>query len=221
MFFYLQWSNLFISWFDISRLTWYKRHQSRQYLNLLHTYLFEIRCWWQTTIPLYNKRDDFKFVIVSFPYLCSNIPLYTWRLYLSWFYMQKIALHMINFKSRHSTDKKVDVTRLSNFSFKVSISQDLRSYNDVVYYCSLPLGHMLSGVVHSNHYVILGTMILTIGMKFSFHVEIRMMSIRRFHGFYIFGLTIWCCFKMKTIFFLVDNDISLTCNSCLQIDLTT
>jgi hypothetical protein len=27
------------------------------------------------TISLYEKRDDFDFAIVNFPFLCSNIPL--------------------------------------------------------------------------------------------------------------------------------------------------
>jgi hypothetical protein len=29
------------------------------------------------TTTLYNKRDDFDFAIVNFPFLCSNIPLST------------------------------------------------------------------------------------------------------------------------------------------------
>jgi hypothetical protein len=33
---------------------------------------FETKGWWRT--KLYEKRDDFNFPIVNFPFICSNIP---------------------------------------------------------------------------------------------------------------------------------------------------
>jgi hypothetical protein len=37
--------------------------------------LFNIDAVGKLTTPLYDKRDDFNFAIVNFPYTCSNIPL--------------------------------------------------------------------------------------------------------------------------------------------------
>ena len=48
------------------------------------------------TTQLYDKRDDFNFAIVNFPYTCSNIPLSPalWRVYLSTYSICKGLLHI-------------------------------------------------------------------------------------------------------------------------------
>jgi hypothetical protein len=51
------------------------------------------------TTQLYDKRDDFNFSIVNFPYLCSNIPAYLHMVYIyrSLFDMQELSRHTIRF----------------------------------------------------------------------------------------------------------------------------
>ena len=44
--------------------------RSASYLDL--HFEFETNGWWRT--KLYDKRDDFNFPIVNFPFICSNIP---------------------------------------------------------------------------------------------------------------------------------------------------
>jgi hypothetical protein len=65
------------------------------------------------TTQLYDKRYDFNFSFVNFPYLCRNIPAspaYGVCVYHSLFAMQEQSV----FTSRQSIDKEVDVTRVSN-----------------------------------------------------------------------------------------------------------
>jgi hypothetical protein len=58
--------------------------------------LLKIEAIGKLTTQLYDKRDDFKFFIVNFPYLCSYIPLIpAYGVYISqciWF-----VLHMTDF----------------------------------------------------------------------------------------------------------------------------
>jgi hypothetical protein len=63
------------------------------------------------TTQLYDKRDEFKSFIVSFPYLCSNIPFSP--VSISWFSMQENVLHMINFKIEVGHQKKFHVKGVS------------------------------------------------------------------------------------------------------------
>jgi hypothetical protein len=60
------------------------KSENRQYSNLdLH---LEFDSEEQIKTKLYNKRDDFNFPIVNFPFICSNspaAPVYGVKLYLS------------------------------------------------------------------------------------------------------------------------------------------
>ena len=52
------------------------------------------------TTQLYDKRDDFSFTIVNFPYIyiaTSHYHLHTGYTYLNWFDMQGSVLHTISF----------------------------------------------------------------------------------------------------------------------------
>jgi hypothetical protein len=53
------------------------------------------------TTQLYDKRDDFNFSIVNFPYLCSTVILQLYLhmvyIYRSLFDMQELARHTISF----------------------------------------------------------------------------------------------------------------------------
>jgi hypothetical protein len=50
-----------------------KSEKSASYLDTLHVLKFDSNS--RLTTTLYDKRDDFDFAIVEFPFLCSNIPL--------------------------------------------------------------------------------------------------------------------------------------------------
>jgi hypothetical protein len=61
-------------------------------------------------VTLYDKRDDFDFVIVNFPFLCYNIALsaaYGVYIFQCWFDMQSWACFAYEdfFKTRQTTDK--------------------------------------------------------------------------------------------------------------------
>jgi hypothetical protein len=78
------------------------------------------------TTQLYNKRDDFNFSIVNFPYLCSNIPASpAYGVYISQLirYAQACSTYD-QFLVRGSL---VDVTGVSTVSFTGSYPQILWS----------------------------------------------------------------------------------------------
>ena len=67
------------------------------------------------TTTLYDKRDDFDFAIVNFPFLCSNVPLSpAYGVYVSQLIRYARACHAYDgfFKARPTTNQKVDVTGL-------------------------------------------------------------------------------------------------------------
>ena len=62
-----------------------------------------------------NKRDDFDFAIVNFPFLCSNVPLLpAYGVYVSQLIRYARACHAYDdfFKARPTTNQKVDFTGL-------------------------------------------------------------------------------------------------------------
>jgi hypothetical protein len=67
------------------------------------------------TTQLYDKRDDFNFSIVNFPYLCSNIPASpAYGIYIAAYSIYKSLLDIRSvFISRQSTD----FTEVSTVSF--------------------------------------------------------------------------------------------------------
>jgi hypothetical protein len=67
-----------------------------------------------TTTP-YFKRDDFDFAIVNFPFLCSNIPLSSvYGVSISQLigYARTCFVLLINFKTRQTTEKNIDIAGL-------------------------------------------------------------------------------------------------------------
>ena len=99
------------------------------------------------TTQLYDKRDDFNFSIVNFPYLCSNIPASpAYGVYIS---------HLIRYARACSTYDQFLVrgnlltNKLISQGFQLSRSQATfrkfyDRYNDLICPYNLSLGHMLS-----------------------------------------------------------------------------
>jgi hypothetical protein len=91
--------------------------------------LFKLHTNGKLTTQLYDKGDDFNFSIVNFPYLCSDIPaspadgVYILQLIR---YARACSAYD-HFSSRQSTDKQVDVTKVSNVSLTGSFPQILWS----------------------------------------------------------------------------------------------
>jgi hypothetical protein len=104
------------------------------------------------TIQLYDKRDDFNFSIVNFPYLCSNIPASpAYGVYIATYSICKCLLDIRSvFSSRQSIDRQVDVTGVSTVSFTGNFPQLYGRYNDLICPYNLSLGHMLSDMFHTN-----------------------------------------------------------------------
>ena len=63
-----------LSWSDVSSWTWDQRHGREQHACFLprFTIVDQYGCQLHTTI--YDKRDDFNFLITNFPFLGRNIP---------------------------------------------------------------------------------------------------------------------------------------------------
>ena len=122
---------------------------SASYLDIL----IKIDADGKLTTQLYDKRDDFTFFIVNFPYLCSNIPLSpAYGVYISQLIRYARACSPYDqFLSRGKllTDKLM----LQGFMpsrLKSAFRKFYGRYNDLVCHYNLPLGQMLSDVFHTN-----------------------------------------------------------------------
>jgi hypothetical protein len=105
------------------------------------------------TTQLYDKRDDFNFSIVNFPYLCINIPASpAYGVYIS---------QLIRYARACSTYDQFLVrgslltNKLMSQGFQMSrLQAAFRNfygrYNDLIYPYNLFLGHMLSDMIHNN-----------------------------------------------------------------------
>jgi hypothetical protein len=97
------------------------------------------------TIQVYDKRNDFIFSIVNFPYLhiCNNIPSSpAYDVYI---------LQLILVDIRQSIDKQVDVTGVSTVSrLQAAFRKFDGWYNDLVCQYNLSLGQILCDVFHTN-----------------------------------------------------------------------
>ena len=80
-------------------------------LHIWTFYLILTLIYGRLTTTLYDKRDDFDFAIVSFPFLCSNVPLSPdYGVYVSLLIRYARACHAYDdfFKARQTTNQKVD-----------------------------------------------------------------------------------------------------------------
>jgi hypothetical protein len=105
------------------------------------------------TTQLYDKRDDFNFSIVNFPYLCSNIPVsHAYGVYIS---------QLIRYARACSTYDQFLVrgslltNKLMSQGFQLSRLQAAfrkfyDRYNDLICPYNLSLGHMQSDVSHQS-----------------------------------------------------------------------
>ena len=100
---------------------------------------------------MYEKRDNFNFAIINFPYTCSNIPLSpAYGVYISQLIRYARACSTYDqFLSRLLTDKLM----LQGFQLsrlQAAFRKIYGRYNDLIYPDNLSLGRMLSDMFHTN-----------------------------------------------------------------------
>jgi hypothetical protein len=105
------------------------------------------------TAQLYDKRDDFNFAIVSFPYTCSNIPLSpACGIYISQLirYARACSTYdQFSSQGRLLTDKLI-IQGFLQSCLMSAFCNFYGRYNDLIHIYELSLSHMLSGIFHSN-----------------------------------------------------------------------
>jgi hypothetical protein len=117
--------------------------KSASYLGtLLNMYWFQ----WQTDkFTIYDKRDDFDFAIVNFPFLCSNIPLSpAYGVYISQLIRYAIACFAYeNFSKWGKLLTKKSMLQVYNESRLKLFHKFYGRYNDLVcdYKCFNTLCH--------------------------------------------------------------------------------
>ena len=102
---------------------------------------------------LYDKRDDFDFSIVNFPYLCSNIPVSpAYGVYISQLirYARACSAYgqFVN-RSRLLTNKLI-LQEFGISRLKTAFRKFFARYNKLFDRYNLSLGQMLSDVFHTN-----------------------------------------------------------------------
>ena len=101
------------------------------------------------TTQLYDKRDDFSFSTVNFPYLCSNIPSSpAYGVYVSQLITCSAYDQFLN-RGKLLTDKLL-LQGFQQSRLKVAFRKFYGRYNNLVYEYDLSLSQMLSDVFH-NH----------------------------------------------------------------------
>ena len=106
------------------------------------------------TTQLYDKRDDFNFSIVNFPYLCKNIPASpAYGVYISQLIRYARACSTYKFPVRGNL--LTDTGTLMSQGFQLSrlqaaVRKCYGRYNDLICPYNLYLGHMLSDMFHTN-----------------------------------------------------------------------
>jgi hypothetical protein len=105
------------------------------------------------TTQLYDKRDDFNFSIVNFPYLCSNIPASpAYGVNLSQLIRYARACSTYDqFLDRGSLlTKKLMLQGFQMSRLQAAFRKFYGRYNDLIYPYNLSLGHMLSDMFRNN-----------------------------------------------------------------------
>ena len=105
------------------------------------------------TTQLYDKRDDFSFSIVNFPYLCSNIPsspAYGVSVSQLIRYARACSAYdqFLN-RGKLLTDKLL-LQGFQQSRLKAAFRKFYRRYNNLVYQYDLSLSQMLFDVFHSH-----------------------------------------------------------------------
>ena len=105
------------------------------------------------TTQLYDKRDDFNFAIVNFPYTCSNIPLSpAYGVYISQLirYARACSTYerFLN-RGRLLTDKLI-IQGFLESRLMSAFRKFYGRYNDLIHNYKLSLSHMLSDIFHTN-----------------------------------------------------------------------
>jgi hypothetical protein len=105
------------------------------------------------TTSLYDKRDDFDFAIVNFPFLCSNVSLSpAYCVYIS----QVIRYARARACFAYDNLQGYDESRL-----KSSFCKFYGLYNDLVCDYKLSLTHMLSDLYYTLCWAVVSIMVLT------------------------------------------------------------
>jgi hypothetical protein len=102
---------------------------------------------------LYDKRDDFNFSIVNFPYLCSNIP--TSRAYGVYISQLIRYARACSAYDQYLVRGSLLTNKLMSQGYQMSRLQAAfhkfhGRYNDLIYPYNLFLGHMLSDMFYNN-----------------------------------------------------------------------
>jgi hypothetical protein len=103
------------------------------------------------TTSLYDKRDDFNFAIVNFPFLCtcSNIPLSpAYGVYISQLIRNSMFCVWGLLKTRQLT-KKFMLQGYNESRLKSSFRKFYGRYNDLVCDYKLSLAHMVNDLFHT------------------------------------------------------------------------
>ena len=106
---------------------------------------------WQLT-TLFDKRDDFNFAIVNFPFLCSNIPLSpAYGVYISQLIRYaRACFEYEDFSKRgRLLTNKLMLQGYNESRLKSSYRKFYGRYNDLVCDYKLPLAHMLDDLFHT------------------------------------------------------------------------
>ena len=105
------------------------------------------------TTKLYDKRDDFNFSIVNFPYLCSNIPSSpAYGVYISQLirYARACSTYEQFLKRGKLLTSKLMKQEYQQSRLKSSFRKFYGRYNDLVSKYNLSLNEMLTDVFHTN-----------------------------------------------------------------------
>jgi hypothetical protein len=104
------------------------------------------------TTSLYDKRDDFDFAIVNFPFLCSNMPLSpAYGVYISRLirYARGCFMHEDFSKRGKLITKKLKLQGYNESRLKLSFHKFYGRYNNLVCDYKLSLAHMLNDLFHT------------------------------------------------------------------------
>ena len=104
------------------------------------------------TTTLYDKRDDFDFAIVNFPFLCSNVPLSpAYGVYVSQLIRYARECHAYDdfLKRDQLLTKKLMMQGYNESRLKSSFRKFYGRYNDLVCDYKLSLSHMLTDLFHT------------------------------------------------------------------------